>query len=392
MTSLKSPRIQSVDALRGFAIVAILLLHNLEHFDYLYSPTGLPAWMNSLDKTIWDTMTFLFAGKAYAIFALLFGLTFYIQQHNQELKGKDFRARFAWRLVLLYGFGMINSSFYQGDILTIYAILGFTLIPVAKLNTKTVLFIAVILILQPYEWIKVISAIIHPQQVIPDPASWQYFGKMDAYIQNGSFIDTIWGNLTNGKTAVYLWTWEAGRVFQTPALFMFGMLLGRTQKFVKSPENKRFWTKSLIYSIVLFIPLYFLLNQCITKQLITNMAIYRPLKLIIKSWTSFSFMVFLVSGFILLYENTNLRNALDKFSVLGRMSMSNYIMQSILGSFIYYGFGLGLYQYTGDTYCLLIGLMLMLIQWSFCKYWQKNHRYGVLEGVWHKLTWVGSGK
>ena len=164
MTSLKSPRIQSVDALRGFAIVAILLLHNLEHFDYYFLPTGLPAWLVSLDKTIWDTMFFLFAGKAYGISALLFGLTFYIQQHNQELKGKDFRARFAWRLVLLYGFGMINSSFYQGDILTIYAILGFTLIPVAKLNTKTVLFIAVILILQPYEWIKVLSAIIHPQQ------------------------------------------------------------------------------------------------------------------------------------------------------------------------------------------------------------------------------------
>ncbi|SHE44285.1 uncharacterized protein SAMN05444405_101376 [Bacteroides luti] len=391
MTSLKSPRIQSVDALRGFAIVAILLLHNLEHFDYYFLPTGLPAWLVSLDKTIWDTMFFLFAGKAYGIFALLFGLTFYIQQHNQELKGKDFRARFAWRLVLLYGFGMINSSFYQGDILTIYAILGFTLIPVAKLNTKTVLFIAVILILQPYEWIKVLSAIIHPQQAIPNPASWEYFGKMGEYIPKNSFIDTIYGNLTNGKTAVYLWTWEAGRVFQTPALFMFGMLLGRTQKFVKSPENNKFWTKALIYSLILFIPLYFV-SKSVTSQSITNTAVFRSLELITKSWTNFAFLVFLVSGFVLLYENTNLRNALDKFSVLGRMSMSNYVMQSILGSCIYYGFGLGLYQYTGATYSLLIGLMLMIIQWTFCKYWQKDHRYGVLEGVWHKLTWIGTSR
>jgi len=65
-----------VDALRGFAIVCIMLLHNLEHFDFYYFPSGLPAWMVSLDKGVWNTLFFLFASKAYAIFALLFGLTF----------------------------------------------------------------------------------------------------------------------------------------------------------------------------------------------------------------------------------------------------------------------------------------------------------------------------
>ena len=135
-TPASTERIQVVDALRGFAIVAILLLHNLEHFDVWYLPEGFPSWLISLDKGIWDTMFFLFSGKAYGIFAVLFGFTFYIMQHNQAKKGKDFRLRFAWRLLLLLGFGIINSAFYQGDILTIYALLGFTLIPVAKLSNK----------------------------------------------------------------------------------------------------------------------------------------------------------------------------------------------------------------------------------------------------------------
>ena len=233
----ESSRLHVVDALRGFAIVSIMLLHNIEHFDYYFTPEGLPAWLKPIDQGIWDTLFFLFGGKSYAIFALLFGLTFFIQNDNQAKKGKDFRPRFAWRLLLLLGFGLINSAFYQGDILTIYAIIGFVLIPVAKLSNKTVFIIAVLLMLQPYEWINVIRGLQHPEMQMANPASWALFGKMDSYIQGNSIVDTWIGNLTNGKVAVLLWTWEAGRVFQTASLFMLGMLAGRKALFVNSPEN-----------------------------------------------------------------------------------------------------------------------------------------------------------
>ena len=77
-------RLDVIDALRGFAIVSIMLLHNIEHFDFYFSPTGLPAWLQAVDKVIWDSMFFLFGGKSYAIFALLFGMTFFIQHRNRE--------------------------------------------------------------------------------------------------------------------------------------------------------------------------------------------------------------------------------------------------------------------------------------------------------------------
>lgn len=92
--NLKAPRIEVVDALRGFAIMSIMLLHNIEHFDYYFFPEFFPDWLKALDKIIWDTLFFLFGGKSYAIFALLFGFSFYIQNNNQEQKGKDFRVRF----------------------------------------------------------------------------------------------------------------------------------------------------------------------------------------------------------------------------------------------------------------------------------------------------------
>jgi uncharacterized protein len=79
----KNPRIEVVDTLRGFAVVAILLVYSIEHF----YPTNSPDWLNILDQRVLNGVFTLFAGKAYAIFALLFGFTFYIRCNNQKKQG-----------------------------------------------------------------------------------------------------------------------------------------------------------------------------------------------------------------------------------------------------------------------------------------------------------------
>ena len=68
-------RLGVVDALRGFALLAIVLLHNLEHYNLFFMPENVPAWLQTIDKYAWDTIFFLFAGKAYATFSLLFGFS-----------------------------------------------------------------------------------------------------------------------------------------------------------------------------------------------------------------------------------------------------------------------------------------------------------------------------
>jgi uncharacterized protein len=381
-------RLQVVDALRGFAIVSIMLLHNIEHFDFYYTPTGIPDWMIPIDKAIWDSLFFLFGGKSYAIFALLFGLTFFIQSDNQQKLGKDFRLRFAWRMVLLLIFGTINSAFYEGDILMTYALIGFFLIPVARLSNKTVFWIALLLMFQPYEWANFLISLKHPEIPVSDPVSWSYFGKMGEYITRNSLFETWKGNLSNGKTAVFIWTWETGRVFQTLSLFMFGMLAGRKSFFVLSGENKPFWIRTLIISALVFIPLYFIKNNL--DSWISSDAVRRPLLTIETSWSNMAFMLFLVSGFVLLFQTKAMYRVLNIFSPLGRMSLSNYILQSLAGSFIYYGFGLGLYAYTGSLYCVAIGITLAILQGLFSSWWFKNHKQGPLETIWHKVTWIGT--
>ncbi len=381
-------RLHEIDAIRGFAIVSIMLLHNLEHFDVYFLPPNFLDWLVKLDKIVWDTTFFLFAGKSYAMFALLFGLTFFIQSNNQEKKGKDFRARFAWRLVLLFGFGMLNSAFYQGDILSIYAVLGFFLIPLAKLSDKLVLGIAVLLFLQPGELWTLIHAIQNPDMKISDPESWYYFGKMDDYIKDSSFINTVIGNLTNGKIAVLKWSWENGRFFHILSLFLFGMLAGRKKIFIWSEQSKLFWKKALIISSILFIPMFFIQKNI--NIWVTSEAILRSLNAIVSSWTNIAFMVILIAGFMFLFQREKWYKVLNLFSPIGRMSLSNYIIQSIIGATIYYGFGFGLYQYTGATFSFLIGIVLAILLGVFCSWWMKNHKHGPFERVWHNATWIGS--
>jgi len=381
-------RLHVVDALRGFAIVAIMLLHNLEHFDLYFLPPGLPGWMIGLDKIIWDSLFFLSAGKAYAIFALLFGLTFFIQSDNQAKKGKDFRTVFAWRLLLLFIFGMINSAFFQGDILTIYAALGFFLIPVAKLNDKVVFAIAIFLFLQPLELMHLVEAIQKPEMKIHDPKSWMYFGKMNEYIKNDSIINTMTGNLTNGKMAIMNWSFENGRFLHILSLFLFGMLAGRRKIFVSTANSKKNWGKALIISSLVFIPLF--LVQKNSSALLHNELVLRSFTTIVKSWSNLAFMMVLVSAFVFLFQTKTFRRMLNVFSPIGRMSLSNYIAQSIIGSFVYYGFGLGLYKYTGATYSLLIGISLAVLLGYACSWWAKRHKHGPLEGIWHKATWMWS--
>lgn len=74
----------------------------------------------------------------------------------------------------------------------------------------------------------------------------------------------------------------------------------------------------------------------------------------------------------------------------GRMSMSNYVSQSIIGSFIYYNWGLGLHDRLGITASFLVGIVIFLAQLSFCRIWMKRFSHGPMEGTWKRLTWIGA--
>ena len=382
----KSPRIEVVDALRGFAVMAIMLLHNIEHFNFYDFPTASSAFMEAMDKGIWETLFFLFSGKAYAIFSLLFGFSFFIQYNNQAKKGKDFRLRFLWRLFLLFIIGCFNGAFFPGDILVLYSIIGVVLVLVCRRSDRAILIAAIILMLQPLELGKFFYAMINPDYV-PAAGVWRVHSqRMYPFLSQPDFWAMVKSNLWDGQLFSLLWAWGYGRFFQTASLFLLGMLMGRRQLFANLSEHRVFWMRTLVIGAVCFVPLYFITASL--PDMISNKAMLTPMNTVVSSFRNFSFMCVLVACFVFLWQQVSTHEMLHGLVPYGKMSLTNYLTQSIIGSFIYFGYGLSLYNVLGTTASFGVGVLLFILQLGFCHGWLKKFKQGPFEGAWKKATWA----
>jgi len=384
-------RIDVADALRGLSVLGIVLVHSLENYNlFNFTPIDTP-FMKFLDSVLFDSTFFIFAGKAYGIFALLFGFSFFIQDNNQLKRGNDFRPRFLWRLVLLFVWGMINSLFYTGDVLVMFSLIGIVLILTARLSTKTVLIIATIFILQPIEWGRVIYALVNPDYVMGESMVGYHYGKLNPILidKSASLSEIFNVMLHHGEWGSFMWAWENGRFCQVAGLFLFGMLIGRTEFFLHPETNIRKWVRMLILGVVCFFPLKGL--TLMLPGFIENKAVLEPLGIIVQSFANVSFLFFLVSLVLIVYYSTEKgQSLLRKLIPYGKMSLTNYITQSLLGGAIFYSWGLGLS--VSITMSFLIGVGIFIVQYIFSCWWMKNYKHGPLEYIWKKATWIGSKK
>ena len=177
--SLKpNTRIDVADILRGIAIAGIILIHFLEHMNFFLFPEPVNETWGKIDTAVWNSTFFLLAGKMYAIFAMLFGLSFYIQHDNQAQKGIDFRPRFVWRMVLLMLWGLFDLLFYNGDILFIYGVCGLLVIPFIRASNKVILFFMGLMLIQPVELVYMILGHLDPSTLPMDIGSNACYGAI----------------------------------------------------------------------------------------------------------------------------------------------------------------------------------------------------------------------
>lgn len=380
-------RVDVADVLRGLAVMGIIILHSIEHFNFYSFPPEIPfEWMKFTDKAIWDGLFFAFGGKAYAIFALLFGFSFFIQDDNQRRRGKDFRLRFLWRLLLLFLLGQFNAMFFTGEILTLYAMVGIILPVFCRAGNRTIVIVSFFLLLQPLDWTKLIYAILNPEYDPVGSLTGKYFNAAFAVQSSGNFLETVKMNLWEGQLASLAFALEHGRIMQTAGLFLFGMLVGRKGWFLYNEKNEQLWLKALGIALLCFFPLYGLNNML--GDFITRKALYAPLEVIISSSRNLAFVVILVTGLLLTFYRVKNRSFLMKFAPYGKMSLTNYIGQSVIGSLLFYHWGFELGRYLGITYSFIFGIVFVLLQMVFCTWWLGKFKRGPFEGLWRRLTWI----
>lgn len=366
--NLPNTRIDVADALRGIAVAGIILYHSVEHFNIFTQENIIHALPS--DQTIADILAWLLSGKMYGIFAMLFGLSFFIMNDNQQQKGKCFSWRFGWRMCLLFMFGIINVAFYDGDILMLYACYGLLLIPISYLPSKAVWCIIGLLAIQPVELFCLL---------IGFEIDHTRFYELSGIINHAHEHRTFWGNaLTNlryGFEVNLRFNVYSGRLTQLLCLFILGMQLGRQRMFYNEGRNLQIWHKILVLSTAIVIALSFVDFGELEGWLnpIYNLIILLMIvSAIVSAWYAFE----------------GVRRVLHHLCIFGRMSLTNYLLQSIIGCSIFCGYGLACYYKLGITYAVMVGVGMVITQYLFARFWFSNHQRGPLEGLWRKLTWI----
>lgn len=379
-------RIEIVDALRGSALLGILLMHSIEHWDFLRGPDHSPVWLSVVDGKTFDFIAFLFAGKAYAIFAMVFGMSFFLILDSWSKRNINFQGRFLWRLGVLAIFGYLHGIIYCGDILLIIAILGLPLVFLHKLSKRVLIWISIILILQlPSLW-QVGRVLFEEGYQAPQPYHWQIYGELFNVFSNGSFADVSTMNLTKGQLARIFWTIETGRYLQMIGLFIWGMLIGRSRIFEDSARAVKVAKKVLAYGLACFVALFYIKTHLGAWQ-IKDMDLYYVDNLV-ASYCNLSQMAIWAGGFVWLYHWAKAAKVLNLLAPYGRMSLTCYVTQALIGIPLFYGYGFALYHYVGSFFSVLIGIAIFIIQCVFAHYWLKRFTYGPLEWLWRSFTFL----
>lgn len=381
-------RINSIDALRGFALIGIMLLHCMERFDLTLAPVVESPFWQAIDTAVYDSLYFLFSGKSYAMFSLLFGLSFFMQMESQAAKGVDFRGRFLWRLALLFLFGYINGLVYMGEFFMVYAVLGVFLIPLYKVSTRWLLVLCILLFLQIPAVISFVSLL--SDNVANEPtAAAAYMDRLferaaDVFI-NGSLMDVLSFNTFDGQSAKCLWVFNNFRYLQLLGLFIAGMLIGR-QGIHKSEEKMVKYSRLFLPYCLAFWAVFYAVAFLLPVWGVDGFAL-RVGQTLFKTYGNLGQMMVYFCGFTLLYYRYKGQKVLDRIAPVGRMSVTNYMAQSIVGVSLFYGFGGNFAVEFSYLQSFLLGAAFCVIQIAYSNWWIKRFYYGPMEWLWRSLTW-----
>jgi uncharacterized protein len=385
-------RLAIVDALRGFSLAGIVIVHMVEN--YIGGPApeeAFAATAPGIADQLVNAFVFLFLrGKFFALFSFLFGLSFFIQMDSANARGENFALRFAWRLCLLLVIGYLHHLFYRGDILTIYAILGLVLISFYRIKSDWILALASLLFLGIGRylvfWINKGPDLLMEDLINPNnPVILSYY----ELLQNGSLWEVFQSNASSGHLMkLEFQVGIFGRGYLTFAFFLIGLWVGRIG-FFRNFQNYRekiwlvFWISLGVFLVgtVLMGLLFSQMGPAVAFDSWKAMFALTAMDL-----SNLGMTALIVCSFVLLFTHSRLSKFLNAFAAYGRMALTNYVAQSLLGTFIFYGWGLGYLTSIRNSYVFLMALLIITMQMGFSKVWLKRFYYGPLEWAWRSLT------
>ncbi|MCM5661569.1 DUF418 domain-containing protein [Galbibacter mesophilus] len=387
----RKERYKVLDVLRGFALIGVLIANMFAHSGYFFMT---PEAQNNLPNAeagnilLW-IIHFTTDGKFYSIFSLLFGIGFALQLNRAKANGVKFTGRFMRRLFILLLFGILHAFlFFVGDILTVYALLGFVLLFFTKFSNRSLLiWTAILLTLPIFQYsLKWIGNLGNP----PLDLSGQYafFETILQTYKTGSYKDIIMINIGGTFFGRYPDLIFTGRFFKVLAMFLLGYWVARKTLFRNLETHISFFKKVVKWGFLIGIPCNTILAQMMTTDAYYNLAPKGIIQPLVYAFGVPALGLAYAAGLAWLYTNPFWQKKLEILAPFGQMALTNYITQSIICVFIYQSVGLGLTGEHGPVTFTLIGLCILLFQIVFSKLWLTKFRFGPLEWLWRSLTYL----
>ena len=353
-----SERIDAIDVLRGVALLGVLAINVVTEFRVSIFEQFLAAkpaaW--PVDHAVEAILTLAVEMKAFALFSLLFGAGLAIQ--FERLANSERRALLlVRRLVVLLAFGLIHLCLiWNGDILTEYALAGLIVLPFL-FGPRWLLAVAALASLGLYLAMQAFP----PAGLFPSTAAiTQHVADAARIYPTGSFLDVLAFRLREIPLIVPLHAFVFPR---TIGLFLIGAFAWRAGVLRNAPVR--------LLSIA---------APCIGLGAVLILSGAEALGTILLA-------LGYGAGIIAIANLESGKSLLGWAAPLGRMAFTNYLAQSLIFGWIFYGYGLGLFGRLGVASALAIGIAVYIGQVFFSGWWLRRYRYGPVEWLWRTLMY-----
>lgn len=388
-----SNRILSIDLLRGFAVLGILIM-NIQSMSMIGAAYINPtAWgdLTGINKWIWILGDLFANSKFMSIFSMLFGAGIILFSERALEKGRrggplHYRRNF-WLLI----FGMIHAYLiWYGDILVAYSLCGFLAFVFRKLKPRTLIISSILFFIVPVilttwagqtleywpeesynqnmeSWMPAQESI--DKEIITMQGSW--IQQMDQRVPDAIFMQS------------FLFLWQS--FWRVMSMMLLGMALYKWG-IITAKKSNIFYIKMTV--ITLAIGLFFTGSGIIQNfrhswSMEFSMFAGNVYNYIGSVATALSY----IAVVMLLAKSIRFSKLKYVVSSVGKMAFTNYIFMSIVGTFIFYGHGFGLFCKVDRTGQLLIVFTIWTMLLIISPLWLKKYQYGPLEWIWRVLTY-----
>ena len=379
-------RLGLLDALRGFALAGVLLANLVALSLYAYLPgeqmTALAT--DRIDRLLNPAIGALVSGKFITLFSLLFGVGFAMQM--QRASGDPVaRRRYLRRLGVLFAIGMVHAVLWWGDVLRYYAVLGLLLLPMYRLPQRWLVAIGAVLVVVPHPLLAHLFADAGPRLA---PQEQAHAAALAA------FSSPDWATMLRGNRAFFEW-WLPMRwsiPLAVTGCLLIGAALGRSGVLSDPAAHARFWARLLVaLPVGLALALGLMLADYGRLPWLDGWPESGGMRMLRRMLDHAAALVLglgYMAGFVWLFGNSRWQRLLRSLAPVGRMALSNYLAQTVIGIGVFYGVGLGL----GSRYGLVgVGITWLLVfaaQMAASRWWLARFRFGPAEWLWRSATYA----